>query len=67
MKHNAKVKIRTLLIILTLIAQMFVSPQIAKAEGPSTTPLAEGDVIYQVLVDRFSNGDSTNDNLGLSD
>jgi len=47
--------------------QLLVLPQIANAEGPSTTPLAEGDVIYQVLVDRFSNGDSTNDNLGLSD
>ncbi len=26
--------------------------------------LAEGDVIYQVLVDRFSDGDSTNNNTG---
>lgn len=39
----------------------------AKAEGTSSTPLAEGDVIYQVLVDRFSNGDTSNDNLGLGD
>ena len=37
------------------------------AEGSSSTPLSEGDVIYQVLVDRFSNGDTTNDNLGLGD
>ena len=39
----------------------------AKAEGTSSTPLAEGDVIYQVLVDRFSNGDTSNDNIGLGD
>ena len=37
------------------------------AEGSSSTPLSEGDVIYQVLVDRFSNGDTANDNLGLGD
>lgn len=29
--------------------------------------LAEGDVIYQVLVDRFSNGNTTNDNFGYGD
>lgn len=27
-------------------------------------PLGEGDVIYQVLVDRFENGDSANDDFG---
>ena len=29
--------------------------------------LAEGDVIYQVLVDRFSNGNTANDNFGYGD
>ena len=29
--------------------------------------LAEGDVIYQVLVDRFSNGDTSNDNFGYGE
>lgn len=29
--------------------------------------LAEGDVIYQALVDRFSNGDTTNDNFGYGE
>nr|WP_240978102.1 alpha-amylase family glycosyl hydrolase [Knoellia sp. DB2414S] len=32
------------------------------AAGPG--PLTEGDVIYQVLVDRFSNGSTANDNTG---
>ncbi|MGB9377230.1 MAG: alpha-amylase family glycosyl hydrolase [Mycobacteriales bacterium] len=36
--------------------------QAAVAAGPG--PLAEGDVIYQVLVDRFSNGNTANDNTG---
>lgn len=33
---------------------------------PPTPPgnLTEGDVIYQVLVDRFANGDTSNDNFG---
>lgn len=30
----------------------------------SPGPLTEGDVIYQVLVDRFENGDTSNDDLG---
>lgn len=38
-------------------AQAYVAPG-------SPGQLAEGDVIYQVLVDRFSNGDTTNDNFG---
>lgn len=33
----------------------------------SPGPLAEGDVIYQVLVDRFSNGNTANDDLGHGD
>ena len=37
-------------------------PAHAAVAGPG--PLAEGDVIYQVLVDRFANGDTTNDNFG---
>lgn len=34
------------------------------AQAPSPGPLEEGDVIYQVLVDRFSDGDSTNNDSG---
>ena len=37
----------------------------AAVAGPG--PLVEGDVIYQVLVDRFANGDTSNDNLGYGD
>jgi glycosidase len=47
------------------------SPAAAPAAAPalaatvtSPGPLAEGDVIYQVLVDRFSNGNTANDNTG---
>lgn len=37
----------------------------AQADPPvSPGPLAEGDVIYQVLVDRFSDGDATNNDSG---
>ncbi|MEU6415326.1 hypothetical protein [Microbispora sp. NPDC046933] len=32
--------------------------------GTSPGPLAEGDVVYQVLVDRFSNGSTANDDSG---
>lgn len=38
-------------------------PTPAQAAVPGPGALAEGDVIYQVLVDRFSNGDTTNDNF----
>jgi glycosidase len=38
-------------------AQAYVAPG-------SPGQLTEGDVVYQVLVDRFSNGDTTNDNFG---
>ncbi|MBM6978811.1 MAG: hypothetical protein I3J03_03745 [Actinomyces succiniciruminis] len=36
----------------------------ATSTTPSPGPLAQGDVIYQVLVDRFSDGDSTNNDTG---
>lgn len=36
----------------------------ANAGIPSPGNLAEGDVIYQVLVDRFQNGDRSNDDFG---
>ncbi len=40
------------------------SPASAFTAPGSPGNLAEGDVIYQVLVDRFSNGDTSNDNFG---
>lgn len=40
------------------------TPAAAYTAPGSPGNLAEGDVIYQVLVDRFSNGDTTNDNFG---
>ncbi|WP_236602645.1 alpha-amylase family glycosyl hydrolase [Microbacterium sp. 8M] len=59
---------------LALIGTLFASPAVAAqtvAAGTSTVPspgpLAEGDVIYQVLVDRFSDGDSTNNNQGAGE
>jgi glycosidase len=36
----------------------------ARTAAPSPGPLDEGDVIYQVLVDRFDDGDPTNDDTG---
>ena len=51
-----------------LVLGLFAAPAaVAPAAATSPTspgPLAEGDVIYQVLVDRFSDGDSTNNDLG---
>lgn len=39
----------------------------AAAVVPSPGPLAEGDVIYQVLVDRFEDGDPTNNDTGAGE
>lgn len=55
-----------------LLAITIVLPQgstQASAFVASGSPgvLAEGDVIYQVLVDRFSNGNTSNDNFGYGD
>lgn len=41
-----------------------ISAPVAAATTTSPGPLAEGDVIYQVLVDRFYDGDSTNNDQG---
>lgn len=43
------------------------TPAVAYVAPGSPGNLAEGDVIYQVLVDRFSNGDTTNDNFGYGE
>jgi hypothetical protein len=64
-----RIKIHKLLQIIMSLVLLFnvgMMPS-GHAEGSSSTPLSEGDVIYQVLVDRFSNGDTANDNLGLGD
>lgn len=50
-----------------LSAPAIGAPSTTPALAASVTspgPLAEGDVIYQVLVDRFSNGNTANDNTG---
>lgn len=44
---------------------LFNSPTSAFANtAHSVRPLEEGDVIYQVLVDRFADGDSSNNDFG---
>ncbi len=52
-----------LALALALVPGLVASP--AHADPPASPgPLAEGDVIYQVLVDRFYDGDSSNNNQG---
>lgn len=46
------------------LAATVAGPAEAYVAPGSPGNLSEGDVIYQVLVDRFSNGDTTNDNFG---
>ena len=48
-------------------AQATTTTTIATTSVPSPGPLAEGDVIYQVLVDRFHDGDPTNNDLGFGE
>ncbi len=45
-------------------APILALPAQADPPPPSPGPLAEGDVIYQVLVDRFYDGDPTNNDFG---
>lgn len=56
------------LVAMTVVASLVtgVPGETPKAHALVAGPghLAEGDVIYQVLIDRFSNGDTTNDNFG---
>jgi len=52
---------------ISMLGVLLAIPQAATAVVTSPGPLAEGDVIYQVLVDRFSNGDTSTDNLGYGD
>ncbi|MFG6476936.1 alpha-amylase family glycosyl hydrolase [Microbacterium sp. P06] len=68
---SARVSARTCLAMgaaLTLMAGALVwdgGRTSARAEAPASPgPLAEGDVIYQVLVDRFEDGDPTNNDQG---
>lgn len=49
-----------------LVAPMAATPAYADPP-PSPGPLAEGDVIYQVLVDRFKDGDATNNDQGAGE
>ncbi|HEY0258542.1 MAG TPA: alpha-amylase family glycosyl hydrolase [Lacisediminihabitans sp.] len=47
-----------------LVAPISGAAGAATTSVPSPGPLAEGDVIYQVLVDRFEDGDPTNNDDG---
>ncbi|MGN6503244.1 MAG: alpha-amylase family glycosyl hydrolase, partial [Pseudolysinimonas sp.] len=50
---------------LALVGTALTGAGAAQADPPvSPGPLAEGDVIYQVLVDRFYDGDATNNDSG---
>jgi glycosidase len=66
LKKRKMRKLVQIVMPLFLLLNLGMLPSV-HAEGSSTTPLSEGDVIYQVLIDRFSNGDTSNDNLGLGD
>lgn len=65
---------RVLAVGLSLIGATFVGPTAITTPPPaeatssvSPGPLAEGDVIYQVLVDRFKDGDPTNNDQGAGE
>ncbi|QAY59090.1 alpha-amylase [Microbacterium protaetiae] len=47
-----------------LLAPVLAAPAAHADPPPSPGPLEEGDVIYQVLVDRFYDGDPTNNDQG---
>ncbi|MFI6480571.1 alpha-amylase family glycosyl hydrolase [Nonomuraea sp. NPDC050663] len=53
---------RLLTALLLAIPLLVAVPQAHATVSPG--PLAEGDVIYHVVVDRFHNGDTTNDDSG---
>lgn len=69
---RARTKGRTVSLIALLAGAALVAgpvvaaPSLAAAQAVSVSPgpLAEGDVIYSVLVDRFKDGDSTNNDTG---
>lgn len=65
-KTAQRLSIVILLLTAVIVPQTFETSSAFQAVG-SPGVLAEGDVIYQVLVDRFSNGDTTNDNFGYGD
>jgi len=70
MSLTRKVSHRSVALVATsvLVASFLTTSTVATASNESRPPspglLAEGDVIYQVLVDRFHDGDSTNNDLG---
>ncbi|GAA5047904.1 glycosidase [Thermocatellispora tengchongensis] len=53
---------RLLSALLLLIPLLAFTPPARAVTSPG--PLAEGDVIYHVVVDRFHNGDTSNDDTG---
>ncbi len=61
-----RIAIAALLTITIALPQSSTHASAFVAPG-SPGVLTEGDVIYQVLVDRFSNGNTSNDNFGYGD
>jgi hypothetical protein len=56
-----------LALAITLVVPQGSTHASAFVAAGSPGVLVEGDVIYQVLVDRFSNGNTANDNFGYGD
>lgn len=52
-------------IVLSIMMNLFVLPQ-AKVEAASIGTVTESDTIYQIMVDRFHDGDSSNNATGAA-
>ncbi|OMF98833.1 carbohydrate binding domain-containing protein [Paenibacillus sp. FSL R7-0337] len=52
-------------IVLSIMMNLFVLPQ-AKVEAASIGTVTENDTIYQIMVDRFNDGDSSNNATGAA-
>lgn len=63
-KSPAKAAVSIVCALLALCGGVCAGASAKAAPLSEPGPLEEGDVIYQVLVDRFENGDSTNDDFG---
>ncbi len=62
---SRRVRRVALAVAIAVVASSALLPITAHADPPpSPGPLAQGDVIYQVLVDRFHDGDSSNNDDG---
>ena len=63
-KGPVKAALSTVCALLALCGGVCVAGSAKAVPHSEPGPLGEGDVIYQVLVDRFENGDSANDDFG---